>query len=112
MDSPSIPAPVQTPPPAAAAGMAADGGFDIRLAQSGRVVRVAPGQSVIQALAAQGIEAPVSCELGLCGTCVMPVLEGIPEHHDCFLSAEEQASNTCFTPCVSRSRTALLVVDF
>jgi vanillate O-demethylase ferredoxin subunit len=39
------------------------------------------------------------------------VLEGTPEHWDSYLTPEEQAANNQFTPCCSRSESALLVLD-
>lgn len=86
--------------------------FRVRLARSGLEIDVPPHLTVIQVLAEQGVFAPVSCEQGICGTCLMRVLEGIPDHHDVFLSPEEREANDCFTPCCSRSMTPLLVVDF
>ena len=88
-----------------------EGGFDVRLAKSGAVVHVAAGQSVVEALAAHGVEIPVSCQQGVCGTCLTRVLEGVPDHQDLFLTAEEQEANDQFTPCVSRSLTPVLVLD-
>jgi len=62
------------------------------------------------ALARCGVEVPLSCEQGICGTCLTGVREGIPEHHDMYLSDEEHARNDCFTPCCSRARSARLVL--
>ena len=89
----------------------ADGPFELTLARSGRVIAVAAGETVIAALAAQGIEVPVSCEQGICGTCILPVLEGTPDHRDMVLSAAEHAANNQFTPCCSRAKTPRLVID-
>lgn len=90
----------------------ADRGFEVQMAGSGQVVPVAAGQSVVQALAAHGIDVPVSCEQGVCGTCVMRVVQGEPEHRDMYFSDAEHAANDCFTPCCSRSKSARLVIDF
>jgi vanillate O-demethylase ferredoxin subunit len=85
--------------------------FDVKLASSGKVVTVPAGQSVIRALAAQGVEIPYSCEEGVCGTCLTRVLDGVPDHRDLYLTDEERAANDQFTPCCSRARTPLLVLD-
>jgi vanillate O-demethylase ferredoxin subunit len=85
--------------------------FDIRIASSGKIIPVAADQSVVQALAGAGIEIITSCGEGVCGTCLTGVLEGTPEHWDSYLTPEEQASNKQFTPCCSRSESALLVLD-
>lgn len=89
-----------------------DGAFLVRLARSGRTIPVAADQTVVAALSAHGIELPVSCEQGVCGTCLTRVLEGVPDHKDVYLTPDEQARNDQFTPCCSRSRTPLLVLDF
>ncbi|MFN4350561.1 MAG: PDR/VanB family oxidoreductase [Hylemonella sp.] len=88
-----------------------DAGFEIKLASSGRIVMVPKDQTVTQALAAAGVEVMVSCEQGVCGTCLTRVLEGVPEHKDSYLTPEEQAVNDQFTPCCSRSKTPQLVLD-
>ena len=85
--------------------------FDVRLARSGRVVTVPADCTVTQALAAAGVEVPVACEQGVCGTCLTRVLEGEPEHRDVFLSPDEQARNDQFLPCCSRSKSRVLVLD-
>lgn len=89
---------------------AADGHFDVELESSGRIIPVRPDQSVVQALAAAGVDVPTSCEQGICGTCLTGVTGGVPDHRDQFLTEAEQAGNDQFTPCCSRSRTARLVL--
>ena len=85
--------------------------FQVKLASSGRIVDVPPEQSVVQALADAGVMVQTSCEQGVCGTCLTHVLEGEPDHRDLYLTPEEQAANDQFTPCCSRARSALLVLD-
>jgi len=85
--------------------------FEVQLASSGRVVRVPSDQTVVQALAACGIELQTSCEQGVCGTCLTRVLEGVPDHKDLYLTPEEQAANDQFLPCCSRAKSARLVLD-
>jgi vanillate O-demethylase ferredoxin subunit len=89
----------------------ADGRFSVKLARSGEVFEIPPDRSVVQVLESHGVEIPISCEQGVCGTCLTRVLEGVPEHRDMFLTEAEQACNDQFTPCCSRSRTPLLVLD-
>jgi len=86
-------------------------GFDVQLRSSGRVVRVPASLSVVDALAAEGIDIPVSCAQGVCGTCLTRVLEGDIEHNDLYLTPAEQAANDQFLPCCSRARSARLVLD-
>ena len=76
-----------------------------------RVVPVAAGQTVVQALAAAGVEVMTACGQGVCGTCLTRLLAGEPEHRDLYLTPEEQAADDQFLPCCSRSRSARLVLD-
>jgi vanillate O-demethylase ferredoxin subunit len=85
--------------------------FSVKLARSGRVVPVEAGESVVDALQAAGVEIATSCSQGVCGTCLTRVLEGEPDHWDMYLTPDEQAANDRFCPCVSRSRSELLVID-
>jgi len=85
--------------------------FEVKLASSGRIVVVPKDQTVVEALAAAGVEVATSCEQGVCGTCLTRVLEGEPDHKDMYLTPEEQALNDQFTPCCSRSRSPMLVLD-
>lgn len=89
----------------------ADESFEVKLASSGRVVTVGRDQTVVQALAAIGVELETSCEQGVCGTCLTRVLDGEPDHKDMYLTPEEQAANDQFLPCCSRAKSKLLVLD-
>ena len=90
---------------------ASDQSFQVKLASSGKVVTVPKDKTVVQALAEAGIEVQTSCEQGVCGTCLTRVLEGEPDHKDLYLTPDEQAKNDQFTPCCSRSKSALLILD-
>jgi vanillate O-demethylase ferredoxin subunit len=85
--------------------------FDVRLASSGQLLTVPPERTVLQVLAAHGVEVPYACEEGVCGTCVTRVLDGVPDHRDLYLTDEEHAANDQFTPCCSRAKTRMLVLD-
>ncbi|WP_180129804.1 PDR/VanB family oxidoreductase [Rhodoferax sp. BLA1] len=85
--------------------------FEVQLGSSGKVIPVAGGQTVLQALSAAGVEIEFACEQGVCGTCLTRVLQGVPEHKDSYLTPEEQAANDQFLPCCSRAKTARLVLD-
>ena len=88
-----------------------DGPFEVLVSSSQRVVTVAKGQSIVQALAAAGVEVMTSCEQGVCGTCLTRVLEGTPDHRDQYLTPEEQAVGDQMLPCCSRAKSARLVLD-
>ena len=85
--------------------------FDVRLASSGKVYAIPVGSTVLRVLNDAGVFIPASCEQGVCGTCLTRVLDGVPDHRDLYLDESEQAANDQFTPCCSRSRTAMLVLD-
>ena len=65
----------------------------------------------LEALQAHGVEVATSCQQGVCGTCQTRVLAGEPDHWDMYLTPDEQAANDCFMPCISRSKSAVLVLD-
>jgi ferredoxin-NADP reductase len=81
------------------------------LAKSGSEVAVGADQSLLEALEAAGIDTPYMCRGGACGTCALEVLEGEPEHRDFFQSAAERATNCNVLPCVSRARSARIVLN-
>ncbi|WP_353229611.1 PDR/VanB family oxidoreductase [Novosphingobium sp.] len=85
--------------------------FLLRLARSGIDIAVAGDQTMLEAIEAAGVDANSLCRGGACGVCLVPVREGTPEHRDHFLSEAERAAGDCVMPCVSRSRSALLVLD-
>lgn len=88
-----------------------DESFDVQIASTGQIVRVARDESVAQALIDVGVEIETSCAQGVCGTCLTRVLSGVPDYHDMFLSPSEQAAGDQFLPCYSRSKSSLLVLD-
>ena len=85
--------------------------FEIMLARSNQIILVSHDQTIVQALAEAGIVVEVSCEQGICGTCMTPVLEGVPDHRDCFLTEAERVARSCMALCVSRARSPRLVLD-
>jgi ferredoxin len=85
--------------------------FEVQLASSGQTVHVDAKTSIVDALASIGIEVDTSCGEGVCGTCMVDVVSGEPEHRDHCLSKAERASNSVICCCVSRSRTPVLVLD-
>jgi vanillate O-demethylase ferredoxin subunit len=96
---------------AAPVDTSADASFEVRIASSGRTCAVPADKTVVQALAEHGIEVPVSCEQGVCGTCITRVLDGTPDHRDMYFTDEEKARNDQFTPCCSRAKSRVLVLD-
>ena len=86
-------------------------GFEVVARASGKTVQVAAGQSIVAALKTIGIKVDVSCEEGVCGTCVCTVLEGECDHRDVYLTDEEKADNDQIMTCCSRAKSARLVLD-
>jgi vanillate monooxygenase ferredoxin subunit len=92
--------------------MFAEGGpFQVKLSSTGQVFDVPADRTVMDVLRDHDVDLPTSCEQGVCGTCVTRVLDGVPEHRDYYLTNEEREKNDQFTPCCSRSKTPLLVID-
>jgi vanillate O-demethylase ferredoxin subunit len=88
-----------------------DGSFEVRIASTGKTYPIAADKSVTEALKAHGIEILTSCEQGVCGTCITRVLDGEPDHRDMYFTDDEKEKNDQFTPCCSRSKSAMLVLD-
>lgn len=88
-----------------------DRSFNIEIFKTGQRIAVAADQTAAQALEAAGICIPLSCEQGICGTCLTSVVEGEVDHRDLYLTEEEQAEHQQFTPCCSRAKSHLLVID-
>jgi len=97
------------PPPVATS--AAPTAFELHLARSGGTLTVPAERSIVQALREYGVHLPTACEEGVCGTCEVAVLDGLPEHRDFILSGEERTANRTLMACVSRARSARLVLD-
>lgn len=87
------------------------GSFEVVAARSGKTVQVQEGQPLTAALRSIGIKVEVSCEQGVCGTCLCDVLEGEPDHRDHYLTEEEKHTNEQIVLCCSRARGKRLVLD-
>jgi cytochrome P450/ferredoxin-NADP reductase len=85
--------------------------FTVVARKSGIEVQVNPGETIADNLRQHGINPNVSCQSGVCGTCLTPILEGIPDHRDLVQTEPEKAANTQITICCSRSKTRKLVLD-
>lgn len=86
-------------------------GFELEIASSRQIIVVRPDQTALAALHAAGLQIPMSCEQGVCGTCLTRVKAGIPDHRDQYLEPAEQAANDQFLPCCSRAKSPRLVLD-
>jgi cytochrome P450/ferredoxin-NADP reductase len=85
--------------------------FTVVAQKSGKSFDVQPGETISQKLAQHGIHVQVSCQSGVCGTCLTRVVKGMPDHRDLVQTDLEKASNAQITVCCSRSKTKKLVLD-
>lgn len=97
--------------PVVAAPAGDETAFDVVLESDGRRITVDPDISVLDALLDAGVDMPSSCTEGICGTCEVGVVKGDVDHRDFLLSESEHAANTIMFPCVSRCRSAELVLE-
>ncbi|WPH13939.1 PDR/VanB family oxidoreductase [Variovorax paradoxus] len=83
--------------------------FTLKLAQRGISVPVAADQTAVDALHEVGIDIPVSCQQGLCGTCVVEGDGEGAEHRDFCLTGSERRHKVAL--CCSRARGRELVLQ-
>jgi vanillate O-demethylase ferredoxin subunit len=86
-------------------------GFQVLLAKSDQKIDVAEGQSILDAMRDSGLDPVYACEVGVCGTCVVPLLEGEVDHRDMFLTEDEREANREIAICCSRAKGKHLVID-
>lgn len=87
------------------------GSFEVELARSGQRLVIPPYRSILDVLKENGCQVTNSCCAGICGTCLVKVLSGVPDHNDDVLSIEDQEAGEVMLVCVSRSKSELLVLD-
>jgi ferredoxin len=85
----------------------AGGTFTVRLAKTGGEYEAKEAESILDALLAGGVEAPCSCQQGICGACIVRVLAGKPDHRDDILTDRERADGM-FTTCSSRAHSPIV----
>lgn len=85
--------------------------FSVLARRSNKLIKVAADCSIADALRAAGIAVDLSCGQGICGTCLVPVVAGIPEHRDLYQTTEEQQAHTQIAVCCSRAASETLVLD-
>ena len=90
---------------------ATKGGYLVELQRSGRQFEIGVGKTILQVLREAGIEAPYSCEEGICGACEVAVLSGTPDHRDNVLSEAARQAGNAMMICCSGSKSAKLVLD-
>ena len=85
--------------------------FDVELARSALHLRVPAGTTILEVLAEHGVIVASSCQQGACGTCLVSVLDGVPDHQDVYLNDAEKQRNDRMLVCVSRAKSPRLVLD-
>ena len=78
---------------------AAEGGFTVVLAKSGKSFQIAPGKTILETLLDAGMNVASSC------------LEGVPDHRDVVLTDNERKANKTMMICCSGAKTEKLVLD-
>lgn len=87
------------------------GSFEIEIKSTGAVFLVPPDKSIVDVLNEAGLDPLYDCNKGECGVCQVGVLAGEPDHRDFILSESERAANNLIQICVSRAKSARLVLD-
>lgn len=85
--------------------------FRIVLAESGREILVPSDKTILNVLTENGFDLASMCEQGVCGSCLVPVIDGMPDHRDNVLSDAEKAANSVIAICCSRAKGERLVLD-
>ncbi|MDP5029212.1 PDR/VanB family oxidoreductase [Paraglaciecola sp.] len=88
-----------------------DGSFELFLTRSNLQLHVPADKSALEVIEDAGVEIDVSCEQGICGSCLTAVSCGQVDHRDQFLSEAEKALHNRFTPCCSRALSPSLTID-
>lgn len=85
--------------------------FTVELRRSRKVLQVARGETVLQAMTRDGLYATSDCLRGECGVCATRFVEGEVDHRDICLTQSDRHTARLMTPCVSRAAGPHLVLD-
>lgn len=95
-----------------AATPATGAAFTVVLARSGQELLVEEGMTILQAIQkSKAANVECLCREGVCGTCETRIIDGEAEHFDQYLSDEEKVAQQSLMVCVSRAKSARLVLD-
>jgi len=83
--------------------------FKVIINSTGQVIDIPEDLSITEVLEEKGISIPVSCEQGVCGTCMTQVVEGQIEHHDYYLTDPEKDAGDVIIACCSRAKGTLVL---
>ncbi|MCI5076036.1 PDR/VanB family oxidoreductase [Oricola sp.] len=88
-----------------------DAPFEVEVASTGDVFTIPPGRTIIDVLEEGGVDLMYDCQRGDCGICQTDVISGTPDHRDVVLSEAEREAGKVIQICVSRAKSARLVLD-
>jgi ferredoxin-NADP reductase len=92
--------------------LATDVPFEVVMRSTGEHITIPADRSILAVLNEDhGMELISGCEQGICGTCEINVVDGVPDHRDQVLSAEERELNKSMMTCVSRCLKGPLALD-
>lgn len=86
----------------------ADGTFDVIF--NGETYHIPEGESVLDVFEDEDVPILSQCSEGTCGTCIMRVVDGTPDHRDSVFT-EERHENGAFATCVSRALSPTLTLE-
>lgn len=101
---------LSTPPPIPAAAKPAQ--MRVTLDGATQSVEVQPGQSVLEAARAAGLDAPYSCTAGVCSTCKARVTQGEAEMRANHALEDHEVSDGFVLTCQAHALTETLSVDY
>lgn len=90
---------------------AGDGAFEVVVKGTGQSFQVPVGKTILDVLLEAGLDPLHDCKRGECGVCQVGVVEGTPDHRDFILTDAERESGKTMQICISRSKSARLVLD-
>ena len=85
--------------------------FEVEIKATGEIFVIPVGKTIIEVLEEAGKELMYDCQRGDCGICQTDVISGVPDHRDVVLSESDRASGKLMQICVSRAKSARLVLD-
>jgi dimethylamine monooxygenase subunit B len=87
--------------------------FKAKLTRSNKTITVGTHQSILEAVEANGVDAPYMCRGGACGMCETNVVacDGKLLHNDIYLEPEDKASGKKIMICVSRIKGGEITLD-
>lgn len=100
-----------TAPPRHAEETEAEAAAVVHFADAGIEIVVEPGQSILDAGLANGVDLLFSCTVGGCGACMLQIVEGEVEYEDpdAICLTEDEIADGCCLACVGRPRGRVVV---